>query len=223
MQWLLEQAETYREQIRTSPFFSALSQTSKVSDLLWAHQLLHQSREFTQALCLRYALCKDARFRGIFAEHAAEEADHPNQLAHWMHRHGLLESAETDPLPATQETIDCLALCTRAALREDAGTQVVVLNVLSEGVALDFYTAVIPVLSRLDVLTGLYWKVHREVDSHHLQMGLEHLGAISPESSEGQRYHRALHHAALRYRSMLDSWAAATRNPTLQERSPIDP
>ena|ERR1700751_819907 len=209
MRWIFAQAEMYRAQIRASSFFHRLSQTSEVSDLLWTHQLLHQSREFTQALCLRYSLCRDARFRGIFAEHASEEADHPGQLAHWMHKHGLLESEDADPLPATAETIDSLAFCTRAAMR-DAGTQVVVLNVLSEGVALDFYTAAIPVLSRLGALTGRYWKVHREVDVHHLQMGLDQLGDVSPASPEGQLYQRALHHAAVRYRAMLDSWAGVS-------------
>jgi hypothetical protein len=48
------------------------------------HRLILQSKEFTQALCLRYSLCGDKRRQPVFAGHAFEEADHPNQFIGWI-------------------------------------------------------------------------------------------------------------------------------------------
>jgi hypothetical protein len=206
MDWLLHDAERYRTQIQAGPFFKKLARTASPGDLKWVHQLIHQSREFTQALCLRYSLCKDKQYQTIFAEHAFEEADHPDQLIAWMEKHGFLEDAAPGEVPATQETINNLAFCWRSAVHEPHDVQVVALNVLSEGVALDFYSGVIPVLARLDLLSGRYWKVHREVDSHHLQMGLDRCGDVAPDSPTGMRYQRVLWHSANLYHQMLGSW-----------------
>lgn len=215
MDWLLDHAERYRSQIRSGPFFKKLARVERPSDLSWIHQLVHQSREFTQALCLRYSLCNDKRYQSIFAEHAVEEADHPDQLLAWMSKHGFLDGANADIAPATQETVNNLAFCCRSAVREPHDVQVVALNVLSEGVALDFYSAVIPVLSQLDVLTGRYWKVHREVDSHHLQMGLDRCGEVLPDSQSGQYYQRVLWHSASLYHQMLASWVGERVEPLM--------
>jgi hypothetical protein len=206
MDWLLDHAEKYRSQIRSGPFFQNLVRAERPSDLKWIHQLLHQSREFTQALCLRYSLCQDRRYQAIFAEHALEEADHPDQLLAWMSKHGFLEGADAGGVPATQETLNNLAFCCRSAVREPHDVQVVALNVLSEGVALDFYTHVIPVLNQLDVLSGRYWKVHREVDAHHLRLGLDRCGDVEPNSPKGMQYQRVLWHSASLYHQMLSSW-----------------
>ena len=206
MDWLLKDAERYRAQIQAGPFFKKLARVESRGDLKWVHQLVHQSREFTQALCLRYSLCRDKRYQAIFAEHAFEEADHPDQLIAWMDKHGFLEGAEPGDVPATQETINNLAFCWRSAVHEPHDHQVVALNVLSEGVALDFYSAVIPVLGGLDLLSGRYWKVHREVDAHHLQMGLDLCGDVTPESPTGMSYQRVLWHSANLYHQMLGSW-----------------
>lgn len=214
MDWLLDHAERYRSQIRTGPFFKKLARVERPSDLTWIHQLVHQSREFTQALCLRYSLCNDKRYQSIFAEHAVEEADHPDQLLAWMTKHNFLEG-DGAIAPATQETINTLAFCCRSAVRESHDVQVVSLNVLSEGVALDFYSAVIPVLSQLDVLTGRYWKVHREVDAHHLQMGLDRCGDVTPDSPTGMHYQRVLWHCASLYHQMLASWVGERVEPLL--------
>jgi hypothetical protein len=65
---------------------------------------------------------------------------------------------------------------------------------------------VIPVLSRLDLMTGRYWKVHREVDAHHLQLGLDRCGDVEPDSPKGMLYQRVLWHAASLYHQMLSSW-----------------
>lgn len=220
MDWLLDHAERYRSQIRSGPFFKKLARVERPSDLTWIHQLVHQSREFTQALCLRYSLCNDKRYQSIFAEHAVEEADHPDQLLTWMTKHGFLEAGSTEVAPATQETVNNLAFCCRSAVRETHDVQVVSLNVLSEGVALDFYSHVIPVLAQLDLLTGRYWKVHREVDAHHLQMGLDRCGDVAPDSPTGRHYQRVLWHSASLYHQMLASWVGERVEPLLE--LPID-
>jgi hypothetical protein len=213
MDWLLDHAERYRSLIRSGPFFQGLTQAERPSDLTWTHQLLHQSREFTQALCLRYSLCNDRRYQGVFAEHAVEEADHPDQLLAWMNMHGFLDGTEAAGAPATRETVNNLAFCCRSAVREAPDVQIVALNVISEGVALDFYTAVIPVLSKLDLVTGRYWKVHREVDAHHLQMGLDRCGDVTASSATGQYYQRVLWHSASLYHQMLSSWVGVHVEP----------
>jgi hypothetical protein len=223
MNWLLDHAERYRSLIRSGPFFQSLTQAERPSDLKWTHQLLHQSREFTQALCLRYSMCNDRRFQSIFAEHAVEEADHPDQLIDWMNKHKFLEGGETSAAPATQETLNNLAFCCRSAVRESPDVQIVALNVISEGVALDFYTSVIPVLAKLDIQTGRYWKVHREVDSHHLQLGLDRFGDVSPNSPTGQHYQRVLCHSASLYHQMLSSWVGAHVEPLAMLRSELTP
>lgn len=217
MDWLLDHSERYRSLIRSGPFFRKLARTERPSDLQqWMHQLVHQSREFTQSLCLRYSLCHDRRFQSIFAEHAVEEADHPDQLLAWMTKHGFLDGIEPGSVPATMETLNLLGYCYRAAVREPHDVQVVAMNVLSEGVALDFYTTVIPVLDRLDMLTGRYWKVHREVDSHHLRMGLDRFDDVTPDSPQGQVYQRVLWHSASLYHQMLSSWVGERVEPLAQ-------
>jgi hypothetical protein len=61
MQWLLDYSEKYRAQLRQGPFFTSLSRADRPNDLQWIHQLVHQSREFTQSLCLRYLLNTPSR------------------------------------------------------------------------------------------------------------------------------------------------------------------
>jgi len=173
MEWLVKASEEYRSQLRKGPFFKSLARAERPNDLQWIHQLIHQSREFTQALCLRYSLCHDRRWQPVFAEHALEEADHPDQLIAWMKEHGFLKDAAPGAVAPTQETANCTAFSWRSALREPHDVQVVGLNLLSEGVAFDFYSAVIPVLEKLKILSGRYWKVHTDVDQHHLTMGMD--------------------------------------------------
>jgi Iron-containing redox enzyme len=216
MEWLLDQSEKYRSQLRSGPFFRKLADVEKPGQLTWIHQLVHQSREFTQALCLRYSLCSDKNYKSIFAEHAFEEADHPDQLLAWMGKHGFLENVGPEGVPPTQDTVNCLAYCWRSALREPHDVQVVSLNVISEGVAFDFYSAVIPVLKKLGILSGRYWSVHAEVDTHHLQMGLDRCGDVSPDSPQGLHYQRVLWHSASLYHQMLASWVGEQVAP-LQE------
>ena len=216
MQWLLEYSEKYRAQLRQGPFFASLSKADRPNDLQWIHQLVHQSREFTQALCLRYSLCQDQRFQPIFAEHAVEEADHPDQLIAWMKKHGFLDGIEPGSVPATMQTMKTMSYSLRIEMRDPHDVQVIALNMLSEGVALDFYTAVIPVLERLKILSGRYWNVHADVDMHHLTMGLDLCEEVEPGSPKGQLYHRVLWQSANLYHQMLSSWVGEQAGPIKQ-------
>ena len=213
MKWLLDSAEAYRAQIKRGPFFDMLARAERPNDLQWVHQLVHQSREFTQSLCLRYSLCHDRRYQSVFAEHAFEEADHPDQLLAWMDKHGFLAGVEAGGVPPTLETLNCLSFCWRSAMREPHDVQIVALNVLSEGVALDFYSAVIPVLERLGMLSGRYWKVHRDVDADHLRLGLDLCGDVAADTPRGRTYHRVLWQAAGLYHQMLSSWVGVRVDP----------
>lgn len=177
------------------------------------HQLVHQSREFTQALCLRYSLCRDKRFQPVFAKHAVEEADHPDELIAWMKEHGFMEGVEPGGVPPTLETMNTLSFCWRSAMRDPHDVQVVALNVLSEGVAFDFYNAVIPILKKLKIHTGRYWSVHADVDKHHLTMGLDLCEEVAPNSPKGQLYHRTLWQSATLYHQMLSSWVGDRVEP----------
>jgi len=124
MDWLVKASEQYRSQLRLGPFFKGLARAERPNDLQWIHQLIHQSREFTQALCLRYSLCHDQRWQPVFAEHALEEADHPDQLIAWMKEHGFLKGAQPGAVAPTQETTNCTAFSWRSALREPHDVQV---------------------------------------------------------------------------------------------------
>ena len=216
MQWLLDYSENYRAQLRQGPFFTNLSTADRPNDLQWVHQLVHQSRGFTQALFVRYALCRDQRYQPVFVKHAVEEADHPDQLIAWMKEHGFLDGAEPGGVPATLETMNTLSFCWQSAIRDPHDVQVVALNVLSEGVAFDFYSAVIPILKKLKIHTGRYWGVHADVDMHHLMMGLDLCEEVAPNSPKGQLYHRTLWQSATLYHQMLSSWVGKRVEPIRQ-------
>lgn len=200
--WVLDYAEQQRAIVRESSFFPALS----VGRLTWLHQLRHQSGEFTRALSLRSATCRDVRYQAAFAEHAAEEAQHPADLDAWMRVTGM-SLGPVDEVPATDATIATLAYCWRSAIAHPPHLSVLALNVISEGVALDFYTAVIPELRRRDMLVGRYWKVHTEVDTHHMHLGLDVALAPCFGSEAAARWVQVMTQTATLYRAMLDSWA----------------
>lgn len=216
MKWLLDISEEYRSQLREGPFFRQVPAATRPNDLGWVHQLIHQSREFTQALSLRSALCRDKRYQPVFAEHAMEEADHPDQLIAWMRAHGFLRDSEPGAVPATIETMNAISYCWRSALRDPHDVQVVALNVLSEGVAFDFYSTVIPVLDKLEILSGRYWKIHTDVDAHHLSMGLDICGDVARDSDLGRLYQRVLWQSATLYHQMLSSWVGERVQPLPQ-------
>jgi hypothetical protein len=100
-------------------------------------------------------------------------------------------------------------------LREPHDVQVIALNLLSEGVAFDFYSAVIPVLDKLNILSGRYWTIHTDVDSHHLTMGLDLCEQVAPDSQKGRLYQRVLWNCATLYHQMLSSWVGEQAGPMM--------
>ena len=92
-------------------------------------------------------------------------------------------------------------------MRDPHDVQVVALNVLSEGVAFDFYNAVIPILKKLKIHTGRYWGVHADVDMHHLTMGLDLCEEVAPNSPKGQLYQRGTRNLA-----PIEFWLAAVHS-----------
>ncbi len=101
----------------------------------------------------------------------------------------------------------------RCAVRDPPDVQVVTLNVLSEGVALDFFSAVTPVLDRLKIFTGRYWRGDSSPDAHHVRLGFDRLADALPDSPRGQQYQRTLWHGATLYHQMLSSWVGKAVEP----------
>lgn len=209
MQWLLSLAEKHRSRIRNGHFYKALALSSKPEDIRgWIRQLYYQSRDFTSALALRYATCRDENFQGCFALHAMEEVDHCEQLIGWMHKHNFLQPDESPTSVApTLETIVVNAYCFRSILRETSAHQVIALNLISEGVSYDFFSEVNPKLEALELKVGRYWQVHKEIDREHLAMGLDLIPQCTSDSPLGKTYARIAWEMATLYGEMLDSWA----------------
>lgn len=215
MNWLVELAESYRTSIRSGLFFQQLDKTFEKEQInFWVRQLFYQSREFTvDALPQRYKFSQekmDVNFRSMFAKHQAEEDKHCDMLLDWMRREKFLKPDE-DPtsVPPTLETLAVSGYCFRSIVREPAYHQIITLNLISEGVSLDFFTAVIPVLKRLNLYVSPYWTIHEEVDKIHQNLGLELIPEAKPDSAQGQEYQQILKEAASFYQAMLDSWAIA--------------
>lgn|SRR5678816_3794542 len=217
MEWILHEAEKHRVEIRSGAFFGRLrKRPDVVADLhwlgRWSPQLLCQSLGFTRSLCLRYALCSNDRLIDPWCRHASEEIDHPAQLRSWMASwmHDEIEIAlESQP---TAPTLDVVELCWNAATDGTLDIQIAV-NVISEGVALDFFTAAIPFLDRLRLHYGPYWSIHREIDNAHLRLGVDALEHCEPTSIRGQAILGMLRDGALAYHKMLESWAALAEEP----------
>jgi len=103
---------------------------------------------------------------------------------------------------------------------------VIGLNVLGERLALDFFTAMVPVLQRLGVLDQEdqgeheYWEVHGEVDGKHLRYGLGHCKAVSPDSAAGRKIQDLLWRYANAYHKMLAGWAGVESVRSLKRVDP---
>lgn len=209
MEWLLNLAEKYRAGICSGRFFRDLEMAEKPEEIKgWIQQLYHQSRDFTSALSIRYALCKDPLFQGCFARHAIEEVDHCDQLLAWMHKHGFLKPSESPTShPPILETTLVSAYCFRSVLRESYAHQVIAMNLISEGVSYDFFSAVNPKLESLGFPVGRYWQVHKEIDQQHLALGLDLIPQCGEDSVEGKTYARIAWETASLYGRMLDSWS----------------
>ena len=217
MQWLLNLAEEYRSSLRSGFFYKTLALASSPTDLKsWMRQLYYQSRDFTSALSLRYANCKDLHFQHCFALHAMQEVDHCEQLIDWMRQNGFLEPEESPTsVPATLETLSVSAYCFRSVLRESSIHQVIALNLISEGVSYDFFSAVIPKFQELGLPVGRYWQVHKEIDLQHLAMGLDLIPQWEKNSPGGKFYARIAWEMASLYGQMLDSWGGVSSYTTL--------
>jgi len=209
MKWLLNLAADYRAEIRSGQFFQALEMTERREQVKgWMRQLYYQSRDFTSALSMRYAVCKEPRFQGCFAKHAMEEVDHCDQLLAWMRKHDFLDSEEspTAILP-TLETSLVSAYCFRSIFRESYAHQVIAMNLISEGVSYDFFSAVNPKLESLGLSVGRYWQVHKEIDQQHLQLGLDLIPQSEENSAQGRVYAQIARETVSLYQRMLDSWS----------------
>lgn len=218
MKWLLELGAKYRQNLLSGSFYRQLSLAEHPNDVKgWVRQLYYQSSDFTSALALRYATCRDFRYQGCFAHHATEEVDHAALLLDWMYKHEfLLPEENSTSITPHLETQLVSAYCFRSVLRESYEHQVIAMNLISEGASYDFFSAVIPVFARLGLKTNRYWVVHREIDQDHLAMGIDIIPQCEPDSPQGQEYARIVKETALLYGRMLDSWSALDRaNPEL--------
>jgi len=224
MQWLLILAEEYRSILRRGLFYETLALASKPADIRgWIRQLYYQSRDFTSALSLRYAMCHDLHFQGCFAQHAMEEVDHCEQLIDWMRKYGFLQLNESPTtVPATLETLVVNAYCFRSVFRESSAHQVIALNLISEGVSYDFFSAVNPKLEELGLKLGRYWQVHKEIDQEHLAMGLDLIPQCEKDSPEGKTYARIAWEVASLYGQMLASWSGTSVHQKIEPSAWLD-
>lgn len=223
MQWLLNLAEEYRNYLGRGNFYQELTKADKPEDISdWIHQLYYQSRDFTSALFLRHAMCKNPNLQACFARHAVEEVDHCSQLETWMCQHHFLKPEKSPTsVPATLETLTVSAYCFRSVLRESPAHQVIAMNLISEGISYDFFSAVNPKLSDLGLKVGRYWQVHKDIDRQHLAMGLDLIPQCDPDSPLGQTYARIAWEMACLYGQMLDSWSgiSSRKNQNLHKDS----
>jgi len=221
MKWLLDLGAKYRQNLLAGPFYAQLAAAQHPDDVRgWVSQLYCQSSDFTAALAMRYTVCRDFRYQECFARHATEEVDHASLLLEWMHKHSFLQPEETPAsIAATLETQLVSAYCFRSVLRESYAHQVIAMNLISEGVSYDFFSAVIPVFARLGLKTNRYWTVHRDIDRDHLAMGIDLIPQCDEDSPQGKEYSRIARETGALYGRMLDSWCTA--EPGNQEAPPL--
>ena len=223
MKWLLDLGAQYRQNILCGSFYKKLANVEHPNDVRgWVRQLYYQSSDFTSALALRYSMCRDFRYQGCFAHHATEEVDHAALLLDWMHKHEFLLPDE-NPASITPhlETQLVSAYCFRSVLRESYEHQVIAMNLISEGMSYDFFSAVIPAFARLGLKTNRYWVVHREIDLDHLAMGIDLIPQCDEDSAQGKEYARIAYETSVLYGRMLDSWSTTNidkaKTPLLTE------
>lgn len=208
MQWLCNLAEEYRSILKRNVFYKTVAVAASPADFKWVRQLYHLSSDFTAAVALRYASCQDRRFRDAFGEHAAEEVEHPKELADWMREYGFL-ALDEDPnsVPPTLESLALGAYLIRSVMREPIAHQVITLNLLTEGMAQDFYATVNPKFASLGLTPKGYWLVHQEADIEHQLLGLDLLEPCDPDSVCGKYYARTLWEITSLWSQVFDSWS----------------
>jgi hypothetical protein len=222
MKWLLDLGAKYRQNLLSGSFYQELTNAEHPDDVRgWIRQLYHQSSDFTSALAIRYSMCRDFRYQNCFAHHATEEVDHASLLLDWMHKHEFLLPGENpNSITPYLETQLVSAYCFRSVLRESYEHQVIAMNLISEGVSYDFFSAVIPAFARLGLKTNRYWVVHREIDQDHLAMGIDLIPQCDEDSALGKEYSRIAWETTMLYGRMLDAWSIADskkKEPSLVE------
>lgn len=213
--WLINYVNDRIARIAEGPFFQFIAGVTDRSGLFWVHQLAHMSRGVIQALLLRASRCgrRDGREGDVlFLEpslrHAVEEAMHPIDLERWAR---VFDIAGTPGRPAfcgvaktsqTERLLDHLWLIAEQGSGEE---QVVVLNMVTEGVALAFYSAALETLRRLGMSTGRYWGAHKEADAGHALLGAD-LVHVDEGSDAGSRLLGMASVTLDLFEQMLSSW-----------------
>jgi pyrroloquinoline quinone (PQQ) biosynthesis protein C len=214
MGWLWATAQQCRELLRSHAFYQSVAKGTQAEDFYWIRQLYHLSADFTAATALRYGKCDDPRFRDAFAEHAAEEVEHPAQLAKWMHEFGFLKSDELpNSVPPNLATLSLGAYFIRSVMREPFAHQVITLNLMTESIAVDFYNQINPKLAELGFTPKGYWLVHQEADVHHQVLGLDLIPQCPKDSPMGLQYLRTVQDVATLWQQVLDSWNQLIQYP----------
>jgi pyrroloquinoline quinone (PQQ) biosynthesis protein C len=221
MGWLWEIAQQCRAEIRSHAFYRSVANASSAKDFFWIRQLYYLSSDFTAAAALRYGKCDDPRFRDVFAEHAAEEVDHPAKLANWMREFGFLKLDELPTsVPPNLATLSLGAYFIRSVIREPLAHQIITLNLMTESIAVDFYGQVNPKLAELGLTPKDYWLVHQEADMHHQVLGLDLIPQYPKDSPMGATYIQTVHEVTQLWRQVFDSWNQLIQYP--DQFSPTD-
>lgn len=229
MEWVVELGRLYGEEIKQGPLFQKLPDIRSKQDLApLIRQLWWQSDRFIKTLIARADRCdeRNVGLKKVFKHHANEERNHPAMLVRWMRKHGFLGEKESPTsVLAKRQTLTCIGLNDRLLLNHSLDDQVIALNVLGERIALDFFTAMVPVLKKLEVLDKRdqgeheYWEVHGAVDARHLRYGLGHCKPATPDSAEGERIQKLLANYANAYHKMLAAWVGVDNVRSLK---PLD-
>jgi hypothetical protein len=229
MEWVVELGRLYGEEIKKGPLFQKLPDIQIKEDLApLIRQLWWQSDRFIKTLIDRADKCDEGHvgLKKVFKHHANEERNHPAMLVSWMRKHGFLGEKESPAsVKAFPSTLSCIRLNDNLLKNHSLDDQVIALNVIGERIALDFFTAMVPVLKKLGVLDKKdqgeheYWEVHGAVDAKHLRYGLGHCKTAAPDSAEGKRIQNLLWSYANAYHKMLAAWVGADKVHSLK---PVD-
>ena len=212
MQWLWDLAQEYRDFVKSSPFYNSVSLASSSADFQWIRQLYYLSCDFTAATAIRYGKCDDPRFRDAFAKHAAAEVEHPHDLAVWMREFGFLAPDEAPTsVPPTLETLALGSYLIRSVIREPIAHQIITLNLITKGIAVDFYESVSPKLAELGLTPKGYWTTYQEADIEHQMIGLDLIPPCEKDSPDGERYARIAWEVASLWKQLFDSWSNISR------------
>lgn len=169
MQSLVREANRLCETVGMQ-FFSCLER-GELDDMEWVYQLQVQCFRFIHSLHIAAYFCTDPVMKPIRMIHARAERWHPPQLVEWMSAAGLDPRRRPTPTPETSELLDFIW---DIAFKGTPVEQVLILNVVSERLALRTFTALLDHFGT-DKLHGPYWMEHKEVDEVHAAMGVNEI------------------------------------------------